>query len=247
MTECTCLVTGPSYDETTFDEDCPYHGKNGSMNVTVPIRRGQMETKITDGKVNESRRTALTERQRRVEEHVARMMVQLDPTGPRRSTNATPERVARMFTTELTAGYYVDIEELFESVFPAEGYDGMVIVQKIAINSMCEHHWMPIHGMAHVGYLPKDDVLGLSKVARVVDAYARRFQLQERLTKQVADAIEEYLNPRGVIVVIEAEHLCLSVRGAQKPGTITTTSAITGAFADPSTGARDEFMRLIGK
>jgi GTP cyclohydrolase I len=152
-----------------------------------------------------------------------------------------------MFVNELTAGYRVDIEHLFDSVFPSEGYDGMVAVHEIAINSMCEHHWLPIHGFAHVGYLPEETVLGLSKVARVVDAYARRFQLQERLTKQVADAFEKYLEPKGVMVVIEAEHLCLSVRGAQKPGTITTTSAVRGAFADPSTGARDEFMRLIGK
>lgn len=206
-----------------------------------------MEVKLTEGRVDESRRRHRDERKRRVEEHVARMMVQLDPTGARRSTDNTPNRVARMFVDELTAGYYVDIEGLFESVFPNEGYDGMVIVQQIAINSMCEHHWMPIHGVAHVGYLPEQQVLGLSKVARVVEAYARRFQLQERLTKQVADAIEEYLEPKGVVVVIEAEHLCLSVRGAQKPGTITTTSAIRGAFADPTTGARDEFMRLIGK
>lgn len=206
-----------------------------------------MEVTLREGSVNESRRTARDERERRVEEHVARMMVQLDPTGRRRSTDNTPQRVARMFVNELTAGYYVNIEELFESVFPNEGYDGMVAVHEIAINSMCEHHWMPIHGMAHVGYLPEDHVLGLSKVARVVDAYSRRFQLQERLTKQIADAIEEYLQPKGVIVVIEAEHLCLSVRGAQKPGTLTTTSAIRGAFADPATGAREEFMRLIGK
>jgi len=206
-----------------------------------------VEVTITDGVVNESVRRSQSEKIRRVEEHVARMMVQLDPSGPRRSTDATPERVARMFVRELTAGYYVDIEELFEAVYPNEGYDGMVVVHEIAINSMCEHHWLPIHGTAHVGYLPEDSVLGLSKVARVVEAYARRFQLQERLTKQIADAIEEHLTPKGVMVVIEAEHLCLTVRGAQKPGTITTTSAIRGAFTDTATGARDEFMRLIGK
>lgn len=206
-----------------------------------------MELTISDGKVSESVRRRQDDKIARVEEHVARMMAQLDPNLPRRSTDATPERVARMFVTELTAGYYVDIEELFEAVFPNEGYDGMVCVHNIAINSMCEHHWLPIHGIAHVGYLPEESVLGLSKVARVVEAYARRFQLQERLTKQVADAFEKHLDPKGVIVVIQAEHLCLSVRGAQKAGTITTTSAIRGAFAEPSTGAREEFFRLIGK
>jgi GTP cyclohydrolase I len=201
--------------------------------IDETIRHGDVDR--PDGKID------------RLTEIIGRMMIQLDPDIPRRSTNNTPVRVARMFVNELTAGYDVDIEDLFTAVFPSEGYDGMVAVHEIAINSMCEHHWLPIHGFAHVGYLPEESVLGLSKVARVVDAYARRFQLQERLTKQVADAFEKHLEPKGVMVVIEAEHLCLSVRGAQKPGTITTTSAVRGAFADPSTGARDEFMRLIGK
>lgn len=206
-----------------------------------------MEVRLREGKIDESPCSKEDERERRVEEHVARMMVQLDQMGPRRSTRDTPARVARMFVRELTAGYSVDISSLFQSTFPSDGYDGMVVVHQIAINSMCEHHWMPIHGFAHVGYIPDKVVLGLSKVARVVEAYARRFQLQERLTKQIADAIEENLDPKGVIVVIEAEHLCLSIRGAQKPGTITTTSSILGAFSDPTTGAREEFFRLIGK
>jgi len=152
-----------------------------------------------------------------------------------------------MFVDELCSGYDIDIEALFESVFDNEGYDGMVVVHNIPVYSLCEHHLLLIAGKAHVGYLPNGQVLGLSKVARVVEAYARRLQLQERLTMQIADALEEHLDPQGVIVVIEAEHMCLSIRGTQKPGTITTTSAIRGNFTKPETGAREEFFRLIGK
>lgn len=167
----------------------------------------------------------------------------IDPTGPRDSTSRTPDRVARMYFEELCAGYRADIEALFGSTFDSEGYDGMVIVKDIPLYSLCEHHLLPFAGKAHVGYLPDKVVLGLSKITRVVEAYARRLQLQERLTKQVADAIEEHLNPRGVIVVIEAEHLCLSIRGAQKPGTITTTSAIRGTYYEDAS-AKEEFFEL---
>lgn len=196
---------------------------------------------LRDGRVNESRRRTIEEKMVRVEEHVARMMVQLDPTGARNSTEKTPYRVARMFLTELCSGYYVDIEELFEAVFPNEGSEGMVVVHHIPLYSLCEHHWLLITGQAHVGYLPNGQVLGLSKVARVVDAYARRMQLQERMTRQIADAINKHLDPIGVIVVIEAEHHCLSIRGAQKPGTITTTSEVRGEIS------QDDFFRMIGR
>jgi GTP cyclohydrolase IA len=201
----------------------------------------------TGGVVSESRKDSGSGRLARVEECMARVVKQLDPTGPRRSTDRTPYRVAKMFLDELCAGYDVDVERLFESTFDNEEYDGMVVVHNIPIYSLCEHHLLLITGKAHVGYIPNDQVLGLSKVARVVEAYAKRLQLQERLTKQVADAIDDHLDPLGVIVVIEAEHMCLSIRGAQKPGTITTTSAIRGAYTKPETGAREEFFRLIGK
>lgn len=185
-----------------------------------------------------------TEKTPRVEGLVSELMEQLDPTGQRRSTDDTPKRVARMYLTELCSGYYVNIEKLFEAVFPDEGADGMVIVKDITIYSMCEHHWLMITGKAHVAYIPNGQVLGLSKVARVVDAYARRFQLQERITKQVHDAMVDHLSPRGVMVVIEAEHHCLSIRGAQKPGTITVTSALSGDFERDSS-LKDEFLRAI--
>lgn len=198
------------------------------------------------GKVSEGTRRNVQDKMIRVEEHVARMMVQLDPDYTRRSTEKTPYRVARMFVTELCSGYYVDIEELFEAVFPNEGADGMVIVKDIPLYSLCEHHWMPMYGKAHVAYMPNGQVLGLSKVARVVEAYARRFQLQERLTKQVAEVIDDHLDPLGVMVVVEAEHLCLAIRGVQKPGTITVTSTVIGAFKN-DTALRDEFLRAIDR
>jgi GTP cyclohydrolase I len=204
-----------------------------------------MEVALREGVVEESVRRRIEDKMVRVEEHVARMMVQLDPTGQRSSTEKTPYRVARMLLTELCSGYYVDIEELFEAVFPNEGSEGMVVVHHIPLYSMCEHHWLLITGQAHVGYIPNGRVLGLSKVARVVDAYARRMQLQERITRQVADAIDKHLDPTGVMVVIEAEHHCLSIRGAQKPGTITTTSEVRGLFEDNS--YQDQFFKMVSR
>ena len=201
----------------------------------------------TGGYVSESYKDNSEVRLARVEECMARVVKQLDPTGPRQSTNRTPYRVARMFLSELCSGYETDPEDLFEAVFDNEEYDGMVAVHNIPLYSLCEHHLLLIAGKAHVGYLPNGYVLGLSKLPRVVDVFAKRLQLQERLTMQIANAIEDHLAPKGVIVVIEAEHMCLSIRGTQKPGTLTTTSAIRGAFADPATGAREEFFRLIGK
>jgi GTP cyclohydrolase I len=204
-----------------------------------------VEVRLREGKVDESRRPTVEAKMVRVEEMVARMMTQLDPTGSRNSTDKTPYRVARMYLTELCSGYYVDIEELFEAVFPNEGSEGMVVVHHIPLYSMCEHHWLLITGHAHVGYLPNGQVLGLSKVARVVDAYARRMQLQERMTRQIADAIDKHLDPHGVMVVIEAEHHCLSIRGVQKPGTITTTSEIRGLFEEGH--YQDQFFRLVSR
>jgi GTP cyclohydrolase I len=122
-----------------------------------------------------------------------------------------------------------------------------VVVKDIPLVSLCEHHLVPFVGWAHVGYFPNGKVLGLSKVARVVNAYARRLQIQERLTKQVADTMEEWLHPRGVIVVVEAEHMCITIRGAQAPGTRAITSAVRGLFNSNEEGEKEEFLRLIGR
>lgn len=185
------------------------------------------------------------ERIPRVEQEIERILVHLDPTSPRSGTDDTPERVARMWINELCSGYEVDVEGLFKT-FDADGRD-MVIVKDIPLVSCCEHHLVPFIGHAHVGYLPDGHVVGLSKIKRVVDAYARRLQIQERLTAQVASAMDRYLTPRGVMVVIEAEHLCMAIRGVQAPGTRTITSAVRGMFNENQDGEKDEFLRLIGK
>jgi GTP cyclohydrolase I len=158
----------------------------------------------------------------------------------------TPERVTKMWLDELTAGYAVDIESLFQRTFDDhEDYSGMVLVKDIPVMSQCEHHLVPFVGYTHIAYFPSDRVLGLSKLPRVVDAFARRLQLQERLTQQIHDALVRYLKPRGVIVVVECEHLCMTLRGIQKPGTKTMTSAVSGLFRDPEEYARQEFFNLI--
>lgn len=182
----------------------------------------------------------------RVEQEMERILVHLDPTGPRHGTDDTPHRVARMWVEELCSGYGVDVESLFK-VFNADGARDMVIVKDIPLVSSCEHHLVPFLGYAHIGYLPDGHVIGLSKLKRVVDAYAKRLQIQERLTNQVANAIEKHLHPRGVMIVIEAEHLCMTIRGVQSPGTKTITSAVRGLFNENQEGEKDEFLRLIGK
>lgn len=157
----------------------------------------------------------------------------------------TPSRVARMFLGELLAGYQVDPASIVKT-FEDDGYDQMVTVTGIPFYSMCEHHMLPFKGQAHIGYLPNGKVLGLSKFARIVDAFAARLQIQERMTKEIADTLQEGLNPRGVIVVLEAEHLCMTMRGVNKPSSTMVTSMVTGTFKeDPS--AKDEFLRLIGR
>ena len=155
----------------------------------------------------------------------------------------TPVRVARSFR-ELLAGTRMDARDVLSTTFDL-GHDELVLVKDIEMRSLCEHHLLPFTGVAHVGYIPSDTgrITGLSKLARLVDVYARRLQLQERLTTQVADSLVEYLRPRGVIVVIEAEHLCMTVRGVRKPGSRTITSAVRGVLHVPAT--RAEAMSLI--
>lgn len=154
----------------------------------------------------------------------------------------TPLRVAKAMQF-LTYGYFINPKEIILSALFKEDYKNMVIVKNIEIYSMCEHHMIPFYGKAHVAYIPNGYITGLSKIARVVDAYARRFQLQERLTMQIRDCIQETLNPLGVAVVIEAYHLCMMMRGVQKQNSLTVTSAFTGAFNKETT--RNEFLSLI--
>jgi len=155
----------------------------------------------------------------------------------------TPERVAKSIQF-LTHGYLMDPVEILNSAKFKEEYREMVIVKDIEIYSMCEHHMIPFIGKAHVGYIPNGYITGLSKIARVVEAFSRRLQVQERLTTQVKECIQDTLNPLGVAVVIEAQHLCMMMRGVQKQNSVTTTSDFTGAFKRKET--REEFIHLIG-
>jgi GTP cyclohydrolase IA len=163
----------------------------------------------------------------------------------RQGLRDTPARVARMYA-EVTSGLHDDPTEVLEAVFE-EGHDEMVMVRDIPMHSLCEHHLVPFVGKAHVAYIPNEEgrITGLSKLARLVDGLARRPQVQERLTTQIADAMVERLEPRGALVVIEAEHLCMSMRGVRKPGAITVTSAVRGSFRD-SMSTRLEAMNLLG-
>lgn len=161
----------------------------------------------------------------------------------REGLRETPRRFA-LAMQDLTAGYKDDPTKWWKT-FDAEGADQMICQWKIPLYSLCEHHLLPFVGYAHIGYIPRDRICGLSKFKRVVDLYARRLQVQERLTREIAIYLEENLNPRGVMVVIEAEHLCMTIRGVQTPGTLTTTSAVTGDFLDPSQGSREEFQRFM--
>jgi GTP cyclohydrolase I len=160
----------------------------------------------------------------------------------REGLDKTPERVAKAMQF-LLQGYKTDPVEILQSALFKEDYRQMVIVKDIEIYSMCEHHLLPFFGKAHVAYIPNGTITGLSKIARVVDVFSRRLQVQERLTMQIKDCIQDTLKPMGVAVVIEAQHLCMQMRGIQKQHSITTTSDFTGAFQ--KTATRDEFIKLI--
>ena len=160
----------------------------------------------------------------------------------REGLQKTPERVAKAMQY-MTQGYSLDANAILESAKFHEEVSEMIIVKDIELYSMCEHHMLPFYGKAHVAYIPNGYITGLSKIARVVDVYSRRLQVQERLTVQIMDAIREGLNPQGVAVVIEAKHLCMMMRGVQKQNSVTTTSAFYGEFEKDKT--RSEFLKLI--
>ena len=155
----------------------------------------------------------------------------------------TPERVAKAMQF-LTQGYDQNPQEILKSAMFAEKYDEMVIVKDIEVYSLCEHHMLPFFGKCHIAYIPNGHIVGLSKFPRMVDAFSRRLQVQERLTDQIRDCLHETLNPQGVAVCIEAQHLCMQMRGVQKQNSITTTSAFSGAFMEEDI-TRQEFMSLV--
>ncbi|MDV6011423.1 GTP cyclohydrolase I FolE [Haloechinothrix sp. LS1_15] len=180
----------------------------------------------------------------RAEEAVRELLIACGEDPDREGLQETPARVARAYR-ELFAGLHTDPAEVIDRTFD-ESHDELVLITDIPMFSTCEHHLVPFHGVAHVGYIPDEHgrVTGLSKIARLVDLYAKRPQVQERLTSQVADALERRLQPRGVIVVVEAEHLCMAMRGIRKPGARTTTSAVRGMLKT-SASTRSEALSLI--
>jgi GTP cyclohydrolase I len=182
--------------------------------------------------------------QARIEKAVREILIAIGEDPDRDGLVDTPARVARAYAEQF-AGMRQRPEDVLNTVFDAN-HDEMVLVKDIEVYSMCEHHLVPFHGVAHVGYTPNDkgQITGLSKLARLVDVYARRPQVQERMTAQIADALVDILKPRGVIVVVEAEHLCMTMRGVRKPGAKTVTSAVRGDFREFAS-TRAEAMSLI--
>jgi GTP cyclohydrolase IA len=181
--------------------------------------------------------------QARIENAVREILLAIGEDPERDGLVKTPSRVARAYV-ELAQGMRESAEEVLSTTFDL-GHEELIIVRDIEFQSLCEHHMLPFHGVAHIGYIPGTDgrITGLSKLARLVEVFARRLQVQERLTSQIADAMTEILNPAGVLVVVDAEHLCMSMRGVRKPGARTVTSAVRGQLRDAAT--RAEAMALL--
>ncbi len=184
------------------------------------------------------------EKTRKLSELYKEVLLLLGEDPDREGLSLTPERVAKSIQF-LTQGYVIKPGDIIRSAMYEEKYSEMVIVKDIELFSLCEHHMIPFMGKAHVAYIPDRYITGLSKIARVVEAYARRLQVQERLTVQIRDCIQETLQPLGVAVVIEARHMCMVMRGIQKQNSVTTTSAFTGVFLE-NISTRHEFINLIG-
>ncbi|CAM5455882.1 GTP cyclohydrolase I FolE [Streptomyces sp. URMC 127] len=198
---------------------------------------------MTDPVTLDSERSVGVFDEKRAENAVRELLLAVGEDPDREGLRETPARVARAYK-EIFAGLWQEPEDVLTTTFDL-GHDEMVLVRDIEVYSTCEHHLVPFHGVAHVGYIPSTSgkITGLSKLARLVDVFARRPQVQERLTTQIADSLMEILEPRGVVVVVECEHMCMSMRGIRKPGAKTLTSAVRGQLRDPAT--RAEAMSLI--
>jgi GTP cyclohydrolase I len=177
-----------------------------------------------------------------VREHFARILEDLGEDGAREGLQKTPERAAKAMLF-LTQGYQQDAVAILKSAMFAENYNEMVIIKDIELYSLCEHHMLPFFGKAHIAYIPDGQIVGLSKIPRVVDVFARRLQVQERLTHDILECLNKTLKPKGVAVVIEAAHMCMMMRGVQKQNSVTTTSGFRGQFEKIET--RNEFLKLI--
>jgi GTP cyclohydrolase IA len=183
-----------------------------------------------------------TEKTIEIAENFKNIIENLGEDTNREGLEKTPERVAKAFQF-LTHGYELDPLEILKSALFTEDHKQMIVVKNIEVYSMCEHHMLPFFGKAHVAYIPNGKIVGLSKIPRIIEAFARRLQVQERLTDQIKDCIQEALEPLGVAVVIECQHMCMQMRGIQKQNSVTTTSSFTGAFEKDKT--RKEFISLI--
>ena len=192
--------------------------------------------------MEQQQKQGLTPTQQQLSERVRAILGLIGEDAEREGLLKTPKRVARAMTF-LTEGYGQDPVAILNSAKFSEDYSQMVIVRDINFYSLCEHHMIPFYGKVHVAYIPNGQVTGLSKIARVVDCFSHRLQIQERMTKQIRECIQEALNPLGVMVVVEAQHMCMQMRGVQKQGSITTTSDFCGAFNQAKT--REEFLQLI--
>lgn len=178
-----------------------------------------------------------------LKEHYSKVLELIGEDPSREGLIKTPERVAKAMQF-LTQGYEMNATEILQSAMFSEDYSQMVLVKEIEFYSLCEHHLLPFFGKAHIAYIPNGNIVGLSKLPRVVDAFSRRLQVQERLTNEIRDCIQDTLKPKGVAVVMEARHLCMQMRGVEKQSSLTTTSAFSGAFLE-SEKTRLEFMNLI--
>ena len=181
----------------------------------------------------------------KIESIILDLLKEIGEDPEREGLQKTPHRVAKSWTT-FAKGYKQTPEEVVGDAVFNEKCDEVIAVKDIDFFSLCEHHLLPFKGVVHVGYLPEKKIIGLSKIPRIVDIYARRLQVQERLTQQVADALQDVLNPKGVAVVIEAEHLCMQMRGVEKKSSFMITSAVRGAFRE-NNKTREEFLSIIGK
>lgn len=206
--------------------------KNNTMEFTLNGNKGYSKVESYDDDTTNE-----------LSDHYLKILESLGEDPSREGLEKTPLRVAKAMQF-LTQGYHMDPEEIIKSAMFREDYQQMVVVKDIELYSMCEHHMLPFFGKAHVAYIPRHHITGLSKLARVVEAFARRLQVQERLTTQIKECIQNTLNPLGVAVVIEAQHMCMQMRGVQKQHSVTTTSDFTGAF-QKNQATREEFMKII--
>lgn len=177
-------------------------------------------------------------------ELIRELLVQIGEDPEREGLRQTPSRVSEAYEY-FTQGYSLDIDQIVAGAVFAEEHEEMVVLKDIDFYSLCEHHLVPFFGKCHIAYLPKQRIIGLSKIARIVDAFARRLQVQERMTREIAEALNHHLSPHGVAVVIEAQHLCMMMRGVEKQNSVATTSTMLGAFRENAT-TRTEFFSLLG-